>query len=143
MLSEIAATVAMSCLVYMPNLCLKDGVRITGDHFNPEIVRIVDAARETAPMMERGVVWVTSANDGRHSDKSLHYKNQAFDIRIFNIIGDVHREAKEWAERMQAALGPDYDVVYEKDHIHVEYDPDVPEEDEDFEDELRIDQYRS
>lgn len=136
MLSELAATVAMGCLVYMPNLCLKDGVRINGAHFNPEIVRILDAARETAPMMERGTIWITSANDARHSDDSLHYKNRAFDIRIFNIIGDVQYEAKLWAERMQEVLGPEYDVLYENNHIHVEYDPDVikeePEEDDGF-----------
>lgn len=130
MLSEIAATIAVGCLVYMPNLCLKDGVRINGAHFNPEMVRIIDAARETAPMMERGTVWVTSANDSRHKDTSLHYENQAFDIRIYNIIGDVHREARDWAVRLQEALGPDYDVLYETTHIHVEYDPDVPEEDD-------------
>jgi len=132
MLSELAATVAMGCLVVMPNLCLKDGVRINGAHFNPEIVRILDAARDTAPKMERGTVWVTSANDSRHHDDSLHYKNRAFDIRIYNIVGDVHHEAKLWAKRIQIELGLDYDVVYEIDHIHVEYDPYVtPEEPED------------
>jgi len=125
MLSEIAVTVALGCLVAMPNLYLKDGVRINGFHFTSEIVRILDVARETAPKMERDAVWVTSANDSRHSDNSFHYKNQAFDIRIYNIIGDVHREAKLWAERLQQVLGLNYDVVYEKDHIHVEYDPKV------------------
>ena len=123
MLSAYAATVAIGYLVMIPNLYLKDGVRILGAHFDSEIVRILDAARETAPSMERGAVWVTSANDSRHSDNSLHYKNQAFDIRIYNIVGDVQHEAKLWAKRIQEVLGRDYDVVYEKDHIHVEYDP--------------------
>ena len=129
MLSKIVATAAMSLMVLMPNLYLKDGVRINGAHFYPEIVKILDAARDTAPKMERGAVWVTSANDSRHGDDSFHYKNQAFDIRIYNIAGDIHYEAKRWAERLQQALGSNYDVVYELDHIHVEYDPDViPEE---------------
>ena len=128
MLSGIAVTVAMGCVVAAPSLYLKDGVHVNGFHFNPKIVRILDVARKTAPKMERGAVWVTSANDSRHSDNSLHYKNRAFDIRILNIIGDVHREAKLWAERMQVELGPDYDVLYEKTHIHIEYDPDVTEE---------------
>ena len=132
MISEIWITGIIGCMVIMPNLCLKDGVRINGEHFNPEIVRIIDAARDTAPMLERGTVWITSANDSRHGDDSLHYKNQAFDIRIYNIIGNVHREAKDWVVRLQEALGSDYDVLYETTHIHVEYDPDVePEEDED------------
>ena len=128
MLSEIAVTVALGWFSFtapMPNLYLKDGVRINGAHFNPEMVKILDAAKKTSPMMERGAVWITSANDSRHLDHSLHYKNQAFDIRIYNIIGDIHHEAKLWAKRLQQALGSDYDVVYEPDHIHVEYDPKV------------------
>jgi hypothetical protein len=31
---------------------------------------------------------------------------------------------ESWAERMQFALGHDYDVVLEDTHIHVEFDPD-------------------
>ena len=123
MLSAYAATVAIGYMLVMPNLYLKDGVRILGAHFDHEMVRILDVARRTAPKMERDAVWVTSANDSRHSDLSLHYKNQAFDIRIYNIAGDVHHEAKLWAERIQQALGPDYDIVYEKDHIHIEFQP--------------------
>ena len=125
MLSEIAVTVALGVLVAMPNLYLKDGVRINGAHFDSEIVRILDAARKTAPKMERDAVWVTSANDSRHMDQSLHYKNQAFDIRIYNIVGDIHYEAQRWAERLQQELGSDYDVIYELDHIHVEFQPKV------------------
>ena len=138
MLSEIAIIVAMSCVVVTPSLYLKDGVRVNGFHFTSEIVRILDVALRTAPKMERGAVWVTSANDSRHSDNSLHYKNRAFDIRIYNIIGDVHREAKLWAERMQIELGSDFDVIYEKTHIHIEHDPDVIKEEEP-EDDRRVD----
>ena len=116
-------SVALGCLVYMPNLCLKDGVHINGAHFNPEMVRIVDVARETAPMLEKGTVWITSATDSEHMEGSLHYVNRAYDIRIRNIIGNVKLEARLWAERMQVALGDDYDVLLESDHIHVEYDP--------------------
>lgn len=106
-----------------PNLCLKNGVIINGAHFYPEIVKIVEAARETAPSLEKETVWITSANDSLHMDRSLHYKNRAFDIRIYNIVNDVDSEAVSWAERMQKALGNNYDVVKEKDHIHVEFDP--------------------
>ena len=142
MLSEIAVTVALSWFSFtapMPNLYLKDGVRINGAHFYPEIVKILDAARDTAPKMERGAVWVTSANDSRHLDNSLHYKNQAFDIRIYNIAGDIHYEAKRWADRLQAVLGPDYDVVYELDHIHIEYQPKVMKYEEEPEDDHGVD----
>ena len=111
----------------IPNLCLKNGVHINGAHFYPEVVNIINVARETAPMLVRETVWITSANDSKHMEGSLHYKNQAFDIRIYNIIGDVHVEAVKWAERMALALGEDYDVVKEKDHIHAEFDPETEE----------------
>jgi hypothetical protein len=87
------------------------------------MVEIVNVARETAPMLEEGIVWITSAADSEHMEGSLHFRNHAYDIRIKNIIGDVQYEARLWAERMQIELGDDYDVLLEKDHIHVEYDP--------------------
>ncbi len=107
----------------MPNFCLKDDVRINGAHFDPVMVRIVDVARETAPMLEKGTVWVTSANDSEHMVGSLHFENRAFDIRTKNIIGDEQYEARLWAERMQVGLGGNYEVLLERDHIHVEWDP--------------------
>ena len=126
MITELAAGIALGCLVYMPNLCLKDDVQINGAHFDSVMVRIIDVARETAPMLEKGTVWITSANDSNHMTGSLHYENRAFDIRIRNIIGQVSSEARLWAERIQVALGDDYDVLLESDHIHVEYDPQEP-----------------
>ena len=61
---------------------------------------------------------LTSVCDGKHMEDSLHYQGCAFDVRTWWIAGrelQVVRELKE-------ALGPDYDVVLEKDHIHIEYD---------------------
>ena len=123
MLNELAAGVVLGCYVFMPNLCLKNDVIIHGAHFDSVMVRIIDVARETAPMLEKGIVWITSANDSKHMVGSLHFENRAFDIRIKNIIGDEKHEARLWTERMQIALGEDYDVVLEIDHIHVEYQP--------------------
>jgi len=61
---------------------------------------------------------VTSTFEGNHSAGSLHYANQAFDIRlpVYNPITAVHE--------LKDALGDDFDVVGEGDHIHIEYDPD-------------------
>jgi hypothetical protein len=123
MITELAAGVVLGCFVWLPNLCLKNGVVINGAHFESYMVRIIDAARETAPPLEKGIVWITSANDLIHMRNSLHYKNRAFDIRIRNILGDNPGAAGVWAERMQIALGKDYDVVLEADHIHAEFDP--------------------
>ena len=107
----------------MPNVCLKDSVHVNGAHFDPVMVRIIEVARDTAPMLESGTVWITSANDGNHSEGSLHFDNRAFDIRIKNIIGHVNSEARLWVNRMKIVLGDKYDVLLEGDHIHIEYDP--------------------
>jgi hypothetical protein len=57
---------------------------------------------------------ITSGTEGRHSRKSLHYKGLAIDIR---------GGSQSLADYLQVNLGGDYDVVFEIDHIHVEYDP--------------------
>lgn len=113
----------------IPKLYLKNNVHINGAHMYPEMVRIVDAARATAPMLEGNAVWITSANDGaEHGENSLHYKNRAYDIRTRNIKGrPISVIARAWAERMQLALGDKYDVIKEDNHIHAEFDPKEPQ----------------
>ena len=74
MITELVAGVALGCLVYLPNLCLKDGVHITGAHFDTVMVRIIDVARSTAPPLEKGTVWITSANDSTHGKDSKHFE---------------------------------------------------------------------
>ena len=64
---------------------------------------------------------LTSANDGIHMEGSLHYKNLAWDFRIWGIP-DPKIAAAE-LHRCLNAKHQDYDVVVESDHIHVEYDP--------------------
>ena len=123
MIVEIITTLGLACMVSTPNLCFKEGVRINGPHLYPEMTQITEMARITAPPLDDGTIWITSANDSRHGDASLHYKDRAFDIRIYNITGRVHHEAELWAQRLAKALGDGYDVVKEKDHIHVEFDP--------------------
>ena len=59
----------------------------------------------------------TSVVDGAHSHSSLHYTGCAVDLRIWGI--DVEVAAHE----LRGALTDEYDVVVEKDHIHVEFQP--------------------
>ena len=103
-------------------LYIKDGVKINGAHFYEYMVRIINVARASAPETTDGAIWITSANDSRHMTGSLHYENRAFDIRIHNIVGG-HPVARAWVARMALALGDDYDVILESDHVHVEYQP--------------------
>ena len=68
------------------------------------------------------------AGDGVHSDKSLHYTGYAFDCRIWVFKNQMHgqtdmKKVNAVAKQIREALGSDYDVLVETDHIHVECDP--------------------
>lgn len=99
----------------------RPGVRLNGGHLRTKIAVMVNVAFETAPLLAGGQLVITSANDGKHMKGSRHYSDDAFDLRIRNILPGG--SAKAWVARMQERLGDDYDVVLEEDHIHVEYDP--------------------
>lgn len=60
---------------------------------------------------------ITSGKDGNHMVGSKHYTGEAVDIRTSDMKKPitVHLAIK-------TALGKDYDVIYEIDHIHAEYD---------------------
>lgn len=62
---------------------------------------------------------VTSITDGKHMKGSLHYKGLAFDCRT-NMMPASMKEKVTAA--LSEALGPEYDVVLEPTHIHVEFD---------------------
>lgn len=82
---------------------------------------------------------VTAGVNGKHSEKSLHYKFKAWDLRVWVDElepgkGRFSNEAcEEMAAYLRTLLGGLYDVVveYKKDrngdfyvsHIHSEYDP--------------------
>ncbi|MEN3039762.1 MAG: hypothetical protein ABDI07_11565, partial [Candidatus Kryptonium sp.] len=65
---------------------------------------------------------ITSANDSKHRQDSLHYKDLAIDIRTRHL----EKYEKELVlSYLRAKLGEDYDVIFEEnpEHIHIEYDP--------------------
>lgn len=61
---------------------------------------------------------LTSARDGKHAPGSLHQVGQALDFRNRNWPDSIGM-----ADSLRAKLGPDFDVVLEKDHLHIEFDP--------------------
>ena len=61
---------------------------------------------------------ITSALDGTHKPGSKHPAGHALDLRS-RTLPDVFG----MADQLRAIIGPDYDVVVEPDHIHIEYDP--------------------
>lgn len=69
---------------------------------------------------------ITSGTDsmdqhgGGDASKTLHDDGLALDFRSRYLTEDAKRLM---AQEMQAALGPAYQVIIEKDHFHVEYQP--------------------
>lgn len=60
----------------------------------------------------------TSIVDGQHSKTSLHYAGLACDLRTWFLDNHV-----SFRNMLAEALGPDYDVILEPTHIHVEFQP--------------------
>lgn len=63
-------------------------------------------------------ITVTSAVRPGGRSFSLHPSGRALDLRIWNLA-----DPPAVAQELAALLGPDYDVVVEDDHIHIEHDP--------------------
>lgn len=92
---------------------LKDGVVWQDMH-----PKIEDARQLVEKVYEefKTELVITSGRDGKHGDNSLHYSGRAMDTRTFNILENLLKRLKE-------VLGSEYDIVLEKDHIHIEWDP--------------------
>ena len=65
-------------------------------------------------------VWVTSANDSKHMEGSLHFEDRALDFRVWGVDKEQRTEIVEY---LRYILSDDYDILDEDDHIHLEYDP--------------------
>lgn len=81
-----------------------------------KIIDIALACREIQG--ENYIMTITSAKDGKHMSNSKHYSGNAIDIRTRDM-----KEINDTAREIKFELGEDYDVIVEKDHIHIEYDP--------------------
>ena len=92
---------------------------------NPHIVAILEAAERAYAAV--GVpCTVTSGNDSKHMPGSLHYQDRAVDFRTGHHWAKpllTKAQVEQVAAAMRKALGQEYDVVLEKDHLHVEHDP--------------------
>ena len=71
---------------------------------------------------------ITSGSDGTHGPNSLHYKGKALDLRTNNLRPE---QVHPVYATLKIALGAQFDVVLEEDHLHVEFDPKEPAKSED------------
>lgn len=100
-------------------LSLKEGVSVQG--IQPELVLGLVIVSSIWEYYTHGIPFViTSVSDGVHSANSLHYSGRAVDIRSRDLSVP---QLNSMIALFRRALGPDYDVVLEPDHIHLEFDP--------------------
>lgn len=64
---------------------------------------------------------ITSGTDSKHMIGTLHQRGLALDFRTRDLKTIAVVTAV--AGQLRAALSPAYDVVVEKDHLHLEFDP--------------------
>lgn len=111
---------------------LKAGVRI--DCIQPQTVLGIMLAGQAMESLGLQEIVVTSCCEGEHRTGSLHYLGLAFDLRLpshktnaaYGFTAETDQEA---AARIKRALsggianGGAFDVVLERTHIHVEFQP--------------------
>ena len=95
---------------------LKKGVKISG--VRPELLMGLMVANSIIAYEFNTDMVVTSCTDGTHTPMSMHYVGQAVDIRISNLSDPVGV-----VDRLKFELDGLFDIVLERDHIHMEYDP--------------------
>lgn len=95
---------------------LKKGVSVKG--MRTEILLALHIANDVYKKLGKELV-VTAVTDGKHRSGSLHYVGLGADLRT-RYFKDKGIRA---AALLKDALGDEYDVVLEKNHIHVEYQP--------------------
>lgn len=93
---------------------VKPGVRLHG--IRPEVVLALMIAERIYDEAGWPLV-VTSVIDGEHMRASIHYTGGAVDIRL------PKRNKAHFRLLIANALGDDFDVVLEKTHIHIEWQP--------------------
>lgn len=99
-------------------LSIKKGVKLHG--LVPQVLLALRTLEELYAREGWGLV-ITSGVEGTHKRQSAHYSGRAIDIRTNNLPTTV--DLKKLVADAQTALGVDFDVVLESDHIHLEWDP--------------------
>ena len=96
---------------------LKSNVRLVD--LKPQCVLAILVANDVYNKFGRELV-VTSIDDSVHGPASLHPSGFAFDLRTSYFRVD---QIDPVEAALKAALTDDFDILYEGDHFHIEYDP--------------------
>ncbi len=97
---------------------LKQGVKIVGLQAEMAVaLQVIDGVYERIGVSE---TVITSGLDGRHSATSRHYLGYALDIRTRNV---PMAQREELTKQVKKALGQDFFVLLERDHLHVNIKP--------------------
>ena len=98
----------------MDDILLKVGV-----NYDPD-VKLLTALRITHEIYKKHntLLVITSLKDRAHSTGSLHYCGMAFDTRIRHIVDPL--VVDRIVNDMRTLLEPDYIVIPEANHIHVQ-----------------------
>ena len=100
----------------MTILKFKPGVRLFG--LQPEMLWAVDRCVDVWP--DDFDVTVTSARGDKHSRQSRHNTGHAVDLRTRDLNDE---QIRSLVLRLKQVLGKQFDVIYEGNHIHIEFDP--------------------
>lgn len=99
-------------------IIFKDSVKLFG--VQKEIISLIDQLHIYFRSVLNLSLIITSVTDGKHSIGSKHYTGYAIDLRIWHMSDS---QIKIFTNFFQKNFDKNYDLVLEKDHIHIEYDP--------------------
>ena len=99
-------------------MIFKKGVKINGIKPEAVLACLVIVSVLTAQGFGAYDIVITSGTEGKHSRTSLHYVGFAVDVRSNEM--DFPEDA---VDALKIALTDEFDVIQEKTHIHVEFQP--------------------
>lgn len=94
---------------------IKAGVTLRG--IQPEMV-VALMIMEPVFLREGVELIITSCGDSQHSKNSRHYSGFGLDIRTRNLHKD---DIPNVAAKLQTALGPEFKIIFEVNHFHLQY----------------------
>ena len=84
----------------------------------PEILDAQYSVFEELRRAGVATVYRTAGTNGSHSRNSLHYVGLAMDFWWQGV-----RDGKVICDAIAESLGDEYDVVWERSHLHIEFQP--------------------